>query len=32
VDVRQDGWSFDGLGEALTLVRSGRDPQTAVAS
>ena len=32
VDVRQDGWSFDGLGEALTLVRSGRDPQTAMAS
>jgi glycogen debranching enzyme len=32
VDVRQDGWSLDGLGEVLTLVRSGRDPQTAVAS
>jgi glycogen debranching enzyme len=32
VDVRQDGWSLDGLGEALSLVRSGRDPQTAVAS
>jgi glycogen debranching enzyme len=32
VDVRKDGWSLDGLGEALTLVRSGRDPRTAVAS
>jgi glycogen debranching enzyme len=32
VDVGQDGWSFDGLGEALTLVRSGRDPHTAMAS
>ncbi len=29
VDVTQDGWSLDGLGEILTLVRSGRDPLTA---
>ena len=32
VDVRQDGWSLDGLGEVLTLVRSGRDPETAIRS
>jgi len=32
VDVREDGWSVDGLGEALTLVRSGRDPGTAIRS
>ncbi|MGN6795931.1 MAG: glycogen debranching N-terminal domain-containing protein, partial [Streptosporangiaceae bacterium] len=32
VDVGKDGWSLDGLGELLTLVRSGRDPQTAIAS
>ena len=32
VDVREDGWSLDGLGEALTLVRSGRDPGTAIGS
>ncbi len=32
VDVREDGWSLDGLGEALTLVRSGRDPHTAIGS
>ncbi len=30
VDVREDGWSLDGLGEILTLVRSGRDPETAI--
>ena len=32
VDVRQDGWSLDGLGEVLTLVRSSRDPETAISS
>ncbi len=32
VDVREDGWSLDGLGEVLTLVRSGRDPETAIGS
>jgi len=32
VDVMQDGWSLDGLGEILTLVRSGRDPETAIGS
>jgi glycogen debranching enzyme len=30
VDVSEDGWSMDGLGEILTLVRSGRDPLTAI--
>jgi glycogen debranching enzyme len=32
VDVREGGWSLDGLGETLTLVRSGRDPETAMGS
>ncbi len=32
VDVREDGWSLDGLGDVLSLVRSGRDPQTALRS
>jgi glycogen debranching enzyme len=32
VDVRPDGWSLEGLGEVLTLVRSGRDPETAIRS
>ena len=32
LDVREDGWSLDGLGEILTLVRSGRDPLTAIGS
>jgi glycogen debranching enzyme len=32
VTVREDGWSLDGLGEILTLVRSGRDPETAIGS
>jgi glycogen debranching enzyme len=32
VGVREDGWSLDGLGEVLTLVRSGRDPVTAIGS
>ncbi len=32
VDVNEDGWSLDGLGEILTLVRSGRDPETALGS
>jgi glycogen debranching enzyme len=32
VDVTEDGWSLDGLGEILTLVRSGRDPLTALGS
>jgi glycogen debranching enzyme len=32
VDVRGDDWSLDGLGEILTLVRSGRDPLTAIGS
>ncbi len=30
IDVREDGWSLDGLGEILQLVRSGRDPLTAI--
>ncbi len=30
IDVTEDGWSLDGLGEILTLVRSGRDPLTAL--
>ena len=30
VDVTEDGWSMDGLGEILELVRSGRDPLTAI--
>ena len=32
VDVREDGWSLDGLGDVLSLVRSGRDPETAYRS
>jgi glycogen debranching enzyme len=32
LDVSADGWSMDGLGEILTLVRSGRDPLTATSS
>jgi len=32
VDVREDGWALDGLGQILTLVRSGRDPETAIGS
>ena len=32
VDVRQDSWALDGLGQILTLVRSGRDPETAIGS
>jgi len=32
VDVDKDTWSLDGLGEILTLVRSGRDPETALGS
>jgi glycogen debranching enzyme len=32
LDVREDAWSLDGLGEVLSLVRSGRDPHTAIAS
>src|SRR5579875_522679 len=32
VDVTEDGWSLDGLGEILELVRSGRDPLTALGS
>jgi glycogen debranching enzyme len=32
VNVREDGWSLDGLGEILSLVRSGRDPETAIGS
>jgi glycogen debranching enzyme len=32
VDVDTDNWSLDGLGEILTLVRSGRDPETALGS
>ncbi|HEX9034057.1 MAG TPA: glycogen debranching N-terminal domain-containing protein [Streptosporangiaceae bacterium] len=32
LDVRDDSWSLDGLGEILTLVRSGRDPLTAIGS
>jgi glycogen debranching enzyme len=30
IDVTEDHWSLDGLGEILTLVRSGRDPLTAI--
>ncbi|HET7018715.1 MAG TPA: glycogen debranching N-terminal domain-containing protein [Streptosporangiaceae bacterium] len=30
IDVREDGWSLDGLGEILQLVKSGRDPLTAI--
>jgi glycogen debranching enzyme len=30
IDVTEDGWSLDGLGEILTLVRSGRDPLTSI--
>ncbi len=30
IDVTEDGWSLDGLGGILTLVRSGRDPLTAI--
>ncbi len=30
IDVHENGWSLDGLGEILTLVRSGRDPLTAI--
>jgi len=29
LDVTEDSWSMDGLGEILALVRSGRDPLTA---
>jgi glycogen debranching enzyme len=29
IDVTDENWSLDGLGEILTLVRSGRDPLTA---
>jgi glycogen debranching enzyme len=32
LDVSEDGWSLDGLGEILTLVRSGRDPLTALSA
>ncbi|HVB44335.1 MAG TPA: glycogen debranching N-terminal domain-containing protein [Streptosporangiaceae bacterium] len=32
VDVTEDSWSLDGLGEILTLVRSGRDPLTAIST
>ncbi len=32
VDVREDGWSLDGLGDVLSLVRSGRDPATSLRS
>jgi glycogen debranching enzyme len=32
VDVTQEQWSLDGLGEILELVRSGRDPETAIGS
>jgi glycogen debranching enzyme len=32
LDVAADSWSLDGLGEILTLVRSGRDPLTAIGS
>ncbi|HUC57705.1 MAG TPA: glycogen debranching N-terminal domain-containing protein [Streptosporangiaceae bacterium] len=30
IEVQENGWSLDGLGEILTLVRSGRDPLTAI--
>ncbi len=30
IDVQENGWNLDGLGEILTLVRSGRDPLTAI--
>jgi len=30
IDVNQNNWSLDGLGEILTLVKSGRDPLTAI--
>jgi glycogen debranching enzyme len=30
IDVNENGWSLDGLGEILDLVKSGRDPLTAV--
>jgi glycogen debranching enzyme len=30
IDVNENNWSLDGLGEILTLVRSGRDPLTAI--
>jgi len=30
LDVSEDSWSMDGLGELLELVRSGRDPLTAI--
>ncbi len=30
IDVTEEHWSLDGLGEILTLVRSGRDPLTAI--
>ncbi len=30
IDVIDEHWSLDGLGEILTLVRSGRDPLTAI--
>ena len=32
LDVRDEGWSLDGLGEILTLNRSGRDPISPIAS
>jgi glycogen debranching enzyme len=32
VDVDRETWSLDGLGEILTLVKSGRDPETALGS
>jgi glycogen debranching enzyme len=32
LDVAEEGWSLDGLGEILELVRSGRDPLTAIGS
>ncbi len=32
IDVTADKWSLDGLGEILELVRSGRDPLTALGS
>jgi len=32
VDVRDDGWSLDGLAEILTLNRSGRDPLSPIGS
>ena len=32
VDVDRENWSLDGLGEILTLVKSGRDPETALGS